>query len=724
MRDEKDVFDYYRRFLAISNLLESSNQISSDERNSEFFRGFHPYDWSSIANRLYPLHPNRPRNKPYDFKDVFTIAQGYFADLQFYRPDDASNYPPPTDPSRWPRQSPGEDQTSRWYDQEPTFHQRNLDFPRDLNSHHPTTLQNRNIQPNHPDPPKQEYETKTVRFTDQQPRKTVTQENDDLEDMVLKMHGLSVRDPAYAVLYAQVSHRFPNAAKPLPLPDFGQTTTTVAYQTPVPQPTTNSYDPRQQQSHHGLSNEAASFFGKTARTDGCAFCTLQGHLIKRCPAAEEYVRSGRATIRDGRVHFANGQPIPNDRSGRGIKFAIDSWNAGAGSQPGESPPINSILTPGAAALLHDLPPHTTLSFEAVQYSTDWDNDSDSDLPFPDTDLYDLQEVLATEERRRTRASKLPEATPPPPTFPTPTPAPPPPTFPTPTPAPPTIPIPAPVHPSSTPRPAYPPGASRPPQFKYQASIEDQKLTDELIALLLEGKLSSTTPAHILAASAPVRKALSDRLRPRRVETGAFKELSNQPDIPPTPDSSASRAADFTLPLQEVDVVINGKTVDAGVLDQGSQIIAIRADLAREVGAIVNTKNRLEMEGANSSTSWTIGCAENLTMSIGSIKFQVHAYVVENAPFRLLLGQPFHNLLLSRLEDNTDGSVDLSIHDPADQSRIVQVPTKARRAMIGIITTLAYQTHPLPPRMTAADRHGTVAAQQITFQHTFPPLLRY
>jgi hypothetical protein len=300
MRDEKDVFDYYRRFLAISNPLSDSNQISSDECNSEFFRGFHPYDRASIANRLYPLHPNRPRNKPYDYKDVFSVAQGYFADLQFYRPDEAPNYPPPSDPSRWPRHPYGEDQTSRWYDREPTFHQRDMDFPCDLNNRnptrHPITQQDCDTQPNLPDPPKAEYETRKVRFADQQPQKVSAQENDDLEDMVLKMHGLSVRDPAYAVLYAQVSHRFPNAAKPLPLPDFGQATTTVAYQTPAPQPTSNLYNPHPQQNQHGLSNEAASFFGKTARADGCAFCTLQGHLIKRCPAAEEYVRTGRATI--------------------------------------------------------------------------------------------------------------------------------------------------------------------------------------------------------------------------------------------------------------------------------------------------------------------------------------------------------------------------------------------------------------------------------------------
>jgi hypothetical protein len=214
--------------------------------------------------------------------------------------------------------------------------------------------------------------------------------------MALKMHGLLVCDPAYAVLYTQVSHRFPNAAKPLLLPDFRQATTTVAYQTPAPQPMTNSFIPHPQ-TQHGLSNEAASFFGKTARTDGCAFCTLQGHLIKRCPATEEYVCTGCATIRDGRIAFGSGQPIPNDRSSRSLKFAIDSW-VGAGSHLGESPPTIPIQTPGAAAFLRDPPPHTTFSFEVVQYSADSDNESNVDLPFPDTDLYDLQEVLAAKEK--------------------------------------------------------------------------------------------------------------------------------------------------------------------------------------------------------------------------------------------------------------------------------------------------------------------------------------
>ncbi len=101
--------------------------------------------------------------------------------------------------------------------------------------------------------------------------------------------------------------------------------------------------------------------------------------------------------------------------------------------------------------------------------------------------------------------------------------------------------------------------------------------------------------------------------------------------------SAKCTAEFSLPLQEVDILINNKTTEPSVLDQGSQIIVIRADLAHDIGATINTKWHLEMEGVNGSTSWTLGCTEHLPMRIGSVDFQVHAHIIETAPYCLLLG---------------------------------------------------------------------------------------
>jgi hypothetical protein len=60
---------------------------------------------------------------------------------------------------------------------------------------------------------------------------------------------------------------------------------------------------------------------------------------------------------------------------------------------------------------------------------------------------------------------------------------------------------------------------------------------------------------------------------------------------------------------------------------------------------------------------TLGCTEDLEMQIGDVSLTIHAHVVHTAPFCLLLGCPFHHLLLCHLEDHPN-HVDVSIHNPA------------------------------------------------------------
>ncbi|KAI0288887.1 hypothetical protein BC826DRAFT_888759, partial [Russula brevipes] len=116
-------------------------------------------------------------------------------------------------------------------------------------------------------------------------------------------------------------------------------------------------------------------------------------------------------------------------------------------------------------------------------------------------------------------------------------------------------------------------------------------------------------------------------------------------------------------LHEISVLVNGLVTEFGVLDSGSQIVAIRYDLAQEVGAQINPHRRLEMEGANGATNWTIGCAEYLSIQIGDIPFRVHAHVIEHAPFRLLLGRPFQRVSGFHIEDLPSGSTQVTIRDP-------------------------------------------------------------
>lgn len=167
---------------------------------------------------------------------------------------------------------------------------------------------------------------------------------------------------------------------------------------------------------------------------------------------------------------------------------------------------------------------------------------------------------------------------------------------------------------------------------------------------MEGKLAQTMPAHILAASPTICKELSEKLCVWHMETGSFEEKAADTTIDATTsdqefqDTNLCEPA-YSLPLREVNVQINGQVTEAGVIDPGSQIIVIREDLVRKVGAGINTDRQLQMEGANGSTNWTLGCAEYLPLCVHGIPLNVHAHIVEHAPFQLLLGCPFQHTLL-------------------------------------------------------------------------------
>jgi hypothetical protein len=86
MRSEDDVLQYHRRFLEHSNPLRTAQTLSDEDRNAEFFQGFHPEDREVINDRLHAMKPNHPIDKPYDLEDTFTAARRYFSNAQFYRP--------------------------------------------------------------------------------------------------------------------------------------------------------------------------------------------------------------------------------------------------------------------------------------------------------------------------------------------------------------------------------------------------------------------------------------------------------------------------------------------------------------------------------------------------------------------------------------------------------------------------------------------------------------
>ena len=153
-------------------------------------------------------------------------------------------------------------------------------------------------------------------------------------------------------------------------------------------------------------------------------------------------------------------------------------------------------------------------------------------------------------------------------------------------------------------------------------------------------------------------------------------------------------------------------MEPALLDSGSQIVVIRKDLAQELNTHINARLRIEMEGANGSTNWTLGCVEHLPMRVGGVSFNLHAHVIEHAPFRLLLGRPFQHQVLCSLDPLPDGSLAVYIRDPSDTSQRILVPSRPRKAQVASIRVLSYHkkpTFPSPSNLTLTYQPSLISA---------------
>jgi len=70
--------------------------------------------------------------------------------------------------------------------------------------------------------------------------------------------------------------------------------------------------------------------------------------------------------------------------------------------------------------------------------------------------------------------------------------------------------------------------------------------------------------------------------------------------------------------------------------------------------------------------------EYLELEVGGVKTCAHAFVVQLAPYRLLLGRPWQKgVKLGKIE-KADRSVEVEISDPGESGKRVVVSTRERR----------------------------------------------
>jgi len=651
MGDETDVINYQRQFNNQSKVLLGTGRITIGERNAIFWHGFHPEDQRALREHLIAMHPNMPQGQAFDLKDVFNIARAIFSGDDDFLLQEPS---PHTDRTRMERST-----------------------PRDYSS--PC------------------IETRTVWFQNDAPEEN----KNELEGLIYQLHALPPRNPKYAVLYARCAARFPNHMMSIPRPEY-QTDTAAAYSysAPPPPPTWSApaATPILTPAAPAANTTTATPFFFGPRPELCAFCCAEGHRLCSCASANEYLQTGCASWINDKLHLPNSQLVPFDGMRHGLKASIDAWltaQSSAASPPAQTqaisardPPLHLDSRNASARIEEVIESHILQVWEVAT---------------PDEEVFsqDIFEVFTAEKMKHPGKASEFSALPPPP------------------------PAPAP----STSAPAQPPAAaSSAPQsstqYQYHSDAEDQQLVTELEEYLMKGKLSLTTPAHVFAASHAVRKNIAKKLKVRRVETNEYEVVpaadpcsclhrtTVHDDFSDDPPLSDDRSPEFCLPLLELNALVNSSFKSPAILDTGSQIVVIRHDIVQSLGFPINSQRLIKMEGANGTTNWTVGCAENLPLQVGDVTIKVHPHVVEHASFGLLLGRPFQKSALLRFEDLPSGGVEVSVCDPTNLECRVFVPTRphtGRAPAVSVVSVLNLVPSLLRP-------------MQATVHHLIPPLM--
>jgi hypothetical protein len=210
--EEKDVLDYYRQFCLLSKLLVDSRRLDVKGRNKYFWLGFHTEDHEALKERLFAKFPDHPPGSYFDYKEVLRTARIIFA----YHEDEPGVGAPRSSARRHDKPRDHDtrgsdcDRCAPWCERErevPYYERAEDDSGASDDS---------NSEDEAPRCSAQKVETKTVRFKD----RSLKNEDQELEDLVTQLHGLRAWDSSYAAVYARLAHRFPNATRDIPKPEY------------------------------------------------------------------------------------------------------------------------------------------------------------------------------------------------------------------------------------------------------------------------------------------------------------------------------------------------------------------------------------------------------------------------------------------------------------------------------------------------------------------------
>ncbi|KAG6867067.1 hypothetical protein C0993_007105 [Termitomyces sp. T159_Od127] len=94
------------------------------------------------------------------------------------------------------------------------------------------------------------------------------------------------------------------------------------------------------------------------------------------------------------------------------------------------------------------------------------------------------------------------------------------------------------------------------------------------------------------------------------------------------------------------MTINHCTEVEAVVDSGSQIISMAAEVTSDLGLIYDPSIVLNMQSANGTVNRSLGLAKNVPCTIGDVMFYLQIHIIRSPAYDLLLGRSFDVLAQS------------------------------------------------------------------------------
>ena len=383
------------------------------------------------------------------------------------------------------------------------------------------------------------------------------------------------------------------------------------------------------------------------RTNHCIFCSDPDHYLSSCPHVGEYIQKGLCQRNaDGQIVLPNGSRIsPREVPGRNLKERLDNWHKTNNTTPKVS--TNFV---GAAEFKKD--------YTGGQNMDELSKREQEELQVLENLVASTQKKIDCAKRKqaankdkdglltRSRAQASQQ--------------------------------------ENTPQAQTTDKATRPdPQYRYITPIEDPALIKKIAQQSLDTSITIST-RELLSVAPDIRRHIKDQLITKRVATSAFLETIDDDEEPGVLVANvlATKApaeklivAKHTEELRVIDVNIQGVKVIA-TIDDGSQIISIRANVWEKIGLPIRSDMIMVMESANKTKNETMGLLQDLKIVIGGNDFYLQVQVVQDAPYEMLLGRPFYTLTQASHKHFDNGDSRLTIFDPNTGDKIT-VPTRAK-----------------------------------------------